>query len=309
MAIPHTKPVDWSGSTAGRFSSRLRSPASDGCQIALLGVPDDTGVGLNHGRLGAAEGPSAFRAALARFGSAEPVGIAWPGVFDAGDVEPGDSLDETHERVTAAAGSLLDAGLLPVMIGGGHDLTFPFVRALASRAEASLHGVYFDAHLDVREEMGSGMPFRRLVEDCGVRSLTVHGLDPFANSVEHMTWYCGHGGRVGAVGSAESGEPGDGTSWPGDGDVFVSFDLDVLDQSVAPGVSAMNPCGWSAAMGCAWARAAGRNGRVRCFDIMELSPPNDVYSGEGTPSRIGMTARLAVRLFLEFLSGYAERGS
>ena len=150
---------------------------------------------MNHGRLGATGGPLAFRAALARYGAAEPAGIAWPGVFDAGDVVPGATLEETHERVKAAAGALLEAGLLPVMIGGGHDLTYPFVRALAARTAEPLDGVYFDAHLDVRAETGSGMPFRRLVEDCGVRSLTVHGLDPFANSAEHVEWFAGHGGR------------------------------------------------------------------------------------------------------------------
>ena len=296
MRAPHTTPASWPKTGPSRFAARVQPDTSNDRSIALIGVPDDTGVGMNHGRLGAAEGPSAFRAALARYGAAVPAGIAWPGVFDAGDVEPGSTLEETHERVTAAAGALLDAGLLPVMIGGGHDLTYPFVRALAQRTETPLHGVYLDAHLDVRAEIGSGMPFRRLVEDCGVRSLTVHGLDPFANSTKHMTWFSGNGGRVGTLG------PDEPSSWPAvdasGGSVFVSFDIDVLDQSVAPGVSAMNPSGWSADLGCAWARAAGRHASVRCFDIMELSPPHDEH---------GRTARVAARLFLEFLAGFAER--
>lgn len=296
MQLPFSRPGTWPQASPGRFASRIQAGAPDSCVIGLLGVPDDTGVGMNNGRLGAAEGPAAFRAALARYGAAEPAGLEWPGVFDAGDVEPGASLEETHARVTEAAGSLLDAGLLPVMIGGGHDLTFPFVRALAERTDTPLHGVYLDAHLDVRAETGSGMPFRRLVEDCGVRSLTVHGLDPFSNSTEHMTWFSGNGGRVGTLGPAER------SSWPAvdasGGSVFVSFDIDVLDQSVAPGVSATNPSGWSADLGCAWARAAGRHASVRCFDIMELSPPHDEH---------GRTARVSARLFLEFLAGFAER--
>lgn len=284
---------------AGRMAGLVRRDGWEGCSIGLLGVPDDTGVGLNNGRLGAAQGPGAFRAALARYGAAQPAGIVWPGVFDAGDVEPGESLVETHERVTEAAGRLLDAGLLPAMIGGGHDLTYPFVRALAARVSEPLHGVYFDAHLDVREEEGSGMPFRRLVEKCGVASLTVHGLDEMANGMGHVWWFGGHGGRIG------TGEPVDDVSWPvGDGPVFVSFDLDVIDQGFAPGVSAMNPCGWSPGRACAWAREAGRRSRVRCFDLMELSPPHDAPAGNG-----GRTARLAARLFLEFLAGFAERSS
>lgn len=257
--------------------------------VVLLGVPDDTGVGLNNGRQGAAEGPAALRAALARYGNATPTGFTWPTVADAGDVEPGGSLEETHARVTAAAGQILDTGSLPVMIGGGHDLTFPFVRALCERLEKPPVGVYFDAHLDVRAESGSGMPFRRLVEDCGVRELHVHGLDQLVNSTDHTGWFQAHGGRV------DPFEPDD--DWPA-GDLFVSFDLDVIDQSAAPGVSAMNPCGWPSHLAFRWAEAAGTCPRVRCFDIMELSPPHD----EG-----GRTARLAAGLFLSFLRGVAKR--
>ena len=289
MGVLHTRPVDWSKAGAARFAAGIRTDDPGGCAVGLLGVPDETGVGLNGGRAGAAEGPSAFRAALARYGSLQHSGLEWPAVFDAGDIEPGRTLVETHDRVSEAAGVLLDAGLVPVMIGGGHDLTFPFVRALASRTEEQLTGVYFDAHLDVRAEVGSGMPFRALIERCGVRELHVHGLDRFSNSAEHVRWFAEHGGRISSLG------PGD--PWP-DGSVFVSFDLDVLDQSVAPGVSAMNPCGWTPEIGCAWARSAGRCSRVRSFDIMELSPPNDEN---------GRTARLAARLFLEFLTGFSER--
>ena len=283
---PHAWPSDLPASRLARGFSRLPVVGSD---LTLLGVPDDTGVGLNHGRLGAAEGPSAVRAALARYGTAEPGGFDWPEVADAGDVVPADELSVTHDRVTAAAGAILDAGSVPVMIGGGHDLTYPFVRALCERLESPPTGIYLDAHLDVRAEEGSGMPFRSLIERCGVRSLYVHGLDPFANSAEHTAWFSAHGGRIGGF------EPED--PWP-EGDLFVSFDLDVIDQAYAPGVSAMNPSGWNPALAERWARAAGRCPRVRCFDLMELSPPHDIG---------GRTARLAARLLLAFFRGYAER--
>jgi len=296
VRVEHTNAVDWGRAAPSRMAARIRTDSPDGCAVALLGVPDDTGVELNSGRLGAAEGPGAFRAALARYGTSEPSGRRWPVVFDAGDLEIGDTLKETHQRLTAATGELLDAGLLPVMIGGGHDLTYPFVRALANRSDEPLTGVYFDAHLDVRAKPGSGMPFRSLIDWCGVEALYVHGLDPFANSAEHVRWFEGHGGR-GAGGEVF----GPDDPWPA-GDLFVSFDLDVIDQAFAPGVSAMNPCGWDSSTACAWARAAGRCERVRCFDIMELSPPHDSPPGDG-----GRTARLAARLFLEFLSGFTER--
>lgn len=273
---------------SSRLASRIWSTAPHAAQIALIGMPDDRGVEMNGGRVGARQGPAAFREAIARYGAADATGVRWPSVCDVGDVQPGSSLRETHERVTAAVSAVLERGLLPIGIGGGHDLTYAFVRAVAQREPLDA-GVYFDAHLDVRAEEGSGMPFRRLVEDCGVKALFVHGLDPFANTAEHMRWFAEHGGV------AEGFGPGD--AWPA-GNLFASFDLDVLDQAFAPGVSAGNPCGWAPSLAERWVRSAGACERVRCFDIMELNPSYD----QG-----GRTARLAVRLLLAFLSGYAER--
>tara|TARA_R110000782_G_scaffold103991_18_gene191631 strand:- start:6191 stop:7069 length:879 start_codon:yes stop_codon:yes gene_type:complete len=290
VTIPHTQPGVWpSGIAPSRFAAGLDRDTPEGCRIALIGLPDDTGVRLNHGRPGAAEGPTALRAALARYGVCEPSGWVWPRVFDAGDVvvEPGD-LNETHRRVTESVHAIVELGLFPIGIGGGHDLTFPFVRAVASKHQP-MHGVYFDPHLDVREEEGSGMPFRRLVEGGHANALTIHGFQPFANSLAHVRWFQAHGGHLSDL------LPDD--PWPMQ-DTFVSLDLDVIDQAFAPGVSATNPCGWSPGLAEAWVAAAGRNPRVRCFDIMELSPPND-------PA--GRTARLAAHLLLTFLRAFAER--
>ncbi|GAB4386160.1 MAG: formimidoylglutamase [Phycisphaerales bacterium] len=276
--------------TPGRMASGIWHTRPDEAQIALIGLPDDRGVAMNGGRVGAALGPAAFRAALARYGASEPLDRDWPRVCDVGDVQPGGSLTETHDRVSAAVGAVVERGLFPIAIGGGHDLTYAVVRAVAERVTVE-HGVYFDAHLDVREQAGSGMSFRRLIEDCSLRTLHVHGLDRFSNVREHMAWFVSHGGDVDAF------QP-EGT-WPS-GNTFVSLDLDVIDQAYAPGVSAMNPCGWTPSLAQRWVRAAGARPQVRCFDIMELNPRFD----EG-----GRTARLAARLFLEFLSGFAERAS
>lgn len=289
MEIPHVSPPTWPEHVEPtRFASLVRTDDAAGCRVALIGLPDDTGIRMNHGRPGAADGPRAFRAALARYGVARPEGLDWPTVFDAGDVCCGRDLQETHQRVTSAVAALLDRGLFPVGIGGGHDLTFPFVRAV-TRLHPPMVGVYFDAHLDVREQAGSGMPFRALVEECGVRELHVHGMEPSANAIDQCRWFFTHGGHV------DQFEPKD--PWPV-GELFVSLDLDVIDQAFAPGVSAINPCGWMPAEASAWARAAGRQPTVRCFDIMELSPAHD---------ESGRTARLAAHLFLSFLRGFAER--
>ena len=288
--LPHTKPALWPGKIpAARFAATIKRDSAQGCQVALLGLPDDTGVRLNNGRPGAGGGPKAFRAALARLGAADSAAGQLPRVFDAGDIRPGRTLDETHRRVTAVTTALLDRGLFPIAIGGGHDLTYPFVRAVAQNFPKPT-GLYFDAHLDVRETKGSGMPFRRLVEDCAVPALHLHGFRPLVNSREHLAWFKAHGGRI---------RPDQARIvLPRAKHIFVSFDLDVLDAAHAPGVSALNPAGWNVREAEAWVRACGADRRVRCFDLMELNPAYDID---------GRTARVAAHLFLTFLAGFTQR--
>lgn len=289
--VPHTTIPLWPATIpATRFASTIRTADPEGCALGLLGLADDAGVTLNNGRAGARDGPRGFREALARFGSSIPAGPALPKVFDAGDIVPGGDLTETHRRVTEATEALLNAGLFPIGIGGGHDLTFPFVRAVAARYPG-LAGAYADAHLDVRDSPGSGMPFRALIEECAVGPLWVHGMVDLVNSAEYVHWFGAHGGKFAA---REDGFAAD----PAAKNLFVSFDLDVIDGAHAPGVSAINPCGWSVQRAEDFVQAAARHPGLRCFDIMELCPTHD---------HAGRTARVAAFLFLTFLCGFAER--
>lgn len=310
--IPHCSPAIYpKGMSKAPLASHVQTRDPKGCAVALLGLADDLGVRLNGGRPGAKDGPRAFREAFSRFGVGEPFGWDWPRVFDAGDIIPAkgegvEALKKTHDRVTEAVKAMLDLGLFPIGIGGGHDLTYPFVRGVIEWYEATkqakraglrpmnqgFHGIYFDAHLDVRDTPGSGMPFRELIEECGVEALTVLGLNPFANTREHVDWFLDNGGAFG-----EDDEIGVPTV---ERPTFVSFDLDVLDASCAPGVSALNPAGWSTGLAEAWLDGLGAESNVRCFDIMEFNPAQD-------PS--GRTARVVVHLFLSFLHGFARRGS
>lgn len=289
------------------------------CKVAILGLPDDVGVRLNNGRPGAAEGPRAFRAALAGYGVAEPAGFAWPRVFDAGDVVPApgvhaEGLAETHRRVTEAALALHRAGLFPIAIGGGHDLTFPFVRAAVQHHRRedweSFTGVYFDAHLDVRPTVGSGMPFRRLIEECGVGPLMVVGFNPLANTREHVEWFSSACDARNVIADDDLITRIDELDGPDDllaplhGDtrggalevnhLFASFDLDAIDAAHAPGVSAMNPAGLTVREASRLVFMAASHPRLRCFDFMELSPPHDDKN---------RTARVAAHLFLHALMG------
>lgn len=299
-----------------RFASGVRTDNPEGCRVALLGLPDDLGVRLNNGRPGAKEGPTALRRALASFGASydfqrsEPLGV---GVYDAGDIVPapgGDehALHETHDRVTGALRDLHAMGLVTVCVGGGHDLTFPAVRALSHHAGMPVGGINIDPHLDVRETVGSGMPYRAAIEGgfLDAQRFVEFGVGRFSNSAEHIDYLRSRSAALIGVEKARDFKaaipvafdrafPG-GRSEPG----FVSLDLDAIDASAAPGVSAVNPDGLSVDRVLKVVERAGEHPAVKHFDIMELSPPNDSAD---------RTARVAALCLLTFLAGFAERPS
>ncbi len=317
----NTRRPDWPAISPGRFARTIRTDSADGCRVALLGLPDDLGVRLNNGRPGAADGPTAFRAALASYGTAFDGAAAKPlniPVFDAGDVIPteGDdaaALGETHDRVTAAVADLHAKGLTTFCIGGGHDLTFPSVRAISQHVNTPIGGVNVDPHLDVRTNPCSGMPFRAAIdgEFLDPKHFIELGAGRFSNEHAHFEWLRDQGATIILTDDllAFASAPGEGpmeyafrAAMPNDNSVgFVSIDLDVIDGSQAPGVSAVNPCGLPVSLVCEIARRAGADPRVKHVDVMELSPPNDDASGR--------TARIAALLFLHFIAGFAERES
>ena len=327
MEIPHTTPPHWPTIPGGRFAEQIRKAAANGveangCKIALVGLPDDLGVSLNSGRIGAAHGPAAFRAALARYGTAWDAGTNHElrvGVVDVGDVIPASgqghreaTLNETHDRVTEALLAVHAAGMVPVCIGGGHDLTFPTVRALSRHVGGAVGGRNIDAHLDVRETVGSGMPFRRLIEGGFVdaKQFAVLGAGRFANAPEHVKWLIGQGGHLTITPQGRTREGDDRPEYGPSRARFLSFDMDAIDGSQAPGVSAVNPCGISVREGLMIVDALARDPAVRHFDIMELNPLQDDPAWDAKfPERVGRTARIAALLFLTFVAAFAERGS
>ena len=119
--IPHTTPGNWPAIKPGRFAGTICTDSPDGCDAALIGLPDDTGIVLNNGHPGAALGPTAFRAALAGYGSnfdAQENGPLEVKVYDAGDVQPApgnnaSALAKTHDHVTEAVLEIHKLGLIP----------------------------------------------------------------------------------------------------------------------------------------------------------------------------------------------------
>lgn len=298
LKLPHCRIANYpDGIASARFASTIETESPDGCSIAFLGMPDDLGVRLNNGRPGAKEGPQAIRGALAKYGVTEQYFCDLPRVFDAGDVIPADGADaaalgQTHDRISAVAEALARHGMTVIGLGGGHDLTYALARGVwHAHGKQPMPGIYFDAHLDVRETPGSGMAFRKLLEERIAARLRILGFNPLVNLREHADWFFKHGGTLAPPGS----DPLGGIDTDGG---FVSVDIDAIEMSAAPGVSAPNPAGLSARDVSAALERLGQFYNLRCLDFMELSPPHDEN---------GRTARLAAHLLLSYLRGVGLR--
>jgi arginase family enzyme len=268
--------------------------------LVLLGVRNEQGVLANHGRPGAAQGPTGFRQAFLKLTAPTLLGRR---CFDAGDLPedlPYGTRFEVQGEVVAA---ILHAGAVPVVIGGGHDCSYGNYLGLTAWGPPAVVAV--DAHLDMRPDHGpnSGNPFFRMLEH-GLpgATLTLVGLVPWLNAEAHHAYGRERGAKLHWLepgGEAAVLEAVEAALARGAGRrVLATMDLDAFTAAAIPGVSAPNPWGLSADLGLQLARTFGRSKAVAMLDLMELAPPLD-------PS--GRSARMAAFLVAAFLQGLHGR--
>jgi formiminoglutamase len=303
VPLPLTDPDDPRvGHLLGRGVER---PEDADC--VLVGFPVDEGVRRNGGRTGAADGPAAIRRCLYKFtpDALQPDRFAnlLRRTIDLGDVPPTGDLEQDQVALAAVLAPYLRRGATAVVLGGGHETTYGHFLgyALAGLRPAVLN---WDAHPDVRplrDGLGhSGSPFRQILEhgSGACARYTVAGLSPHSTAKAHLDYLAAHGGRA-VFHPSLSPETARGLYSALTGDSVVSFDLDAVDQSAAPGVSAPNADGLSPGLWLEAAELAGASPSVRSMDVVELIPRLD---------RDDQTARLAALTVWRFWRSRAGRG-
>lgn len=267
----------------------------------ILGVADDRGIVLNGGRAGASQAPAAIRRWLYRL--IAPSG-AWR-IADLGNLKLSDDLEKDHRSAIEAMTVCLARAKRAILLGGGHDWGFAPIAALLQAGRAGFINV--DAHLDVRPSATShsGTSFWRVLEG-GVRGSDTLwiGAQHSACSLMHLDYIRARGGEVHFdevaadwLGKAlrRAQEIGKQVQV-----LDVSFDVDVVNASEAPGVSAPQAGGISARNAVRIVRTLSNIPTVRTFGVYEVSPPNDVAD---------VTSRLAARLVWEFLAEWLGAGA
>ncbi len=281
-----------------------------GADVAIVGAPTDD---LVSDRPGTRFAPRAIRAAGCPPGPHLEAGIDGIGelnVIDFGDapVLPADPA-RSHAAIERIVGEVLTAGVVPIVLGGDHSIAEPDIRACAAK-----HGpvglIHFDTHTDTGTEVfgvevSHGTPMYRLVEAGHVDPTRYAqiGLRGYWPGEKEFGWQRERGitslfmHDIRELGIREVVDRALGVA--GDGPVFLSVDIDVLDPAFAPGTGTPEPGGMTSA-DLLWAcREFASSTDLIGAEVVEVIP-----TGVGSAD---ITALVADRIVREIITGLALR--
>lgn len=278
-------------------------------RAAIIGVPFDCGT--HPDRIGSRMGPSAIRQMsthLRRYDPRNNIDVVERlGLVDCGDVPVTASLiEESFAAIESGISRIVGENVIAVTMGGDGAVTLPQVRALANHYK-DLCIVHIDAHTDAYPIQGynTATSFRHMVQEglinasrsfqIGMRGPTmVPGVYEFCRELGFgmITMRelrdTGYQAVAQRVLDTIAGRP-----------VYLCFDMDFFDPSVAPGVCTPTWGGCQAHEGLAFLEMlAPLDSRI--LDVNTVSPPHD-------PS--GMTAFLAGTVMWTFLAGLAAKAT
>lgn len=272
---------------------------------AVLGIPFDCGT--HPFRVGSRQGPDAIREQsrlLRRFNPevADFDPVARLGLIDCGNVRlvPG-RIDDAFAAIEAATARIVEAGAAPVTMGGDGAVSLPQLRALRRR-HPDLVALHIDSHTDAyaysnEEKYNNATQFTHAATEglvdagrslhLGIRGPTAVGgviarAQGLGYGVVGMRELLRRGipDVLAEVHATMRGRP-----------VYLCWDMDVFDPSVAPGVATPVWGGFTAREGIELMRGfAGLN--VVAVDVNTVSPPHD---------HLGQTAFLAAHMMYEGL--------
>jgi agmatinase len=301
----------------GGFVTFIRSPLCTDLRaldadIAVIGFPYDEGLGWIPGQR---FGPRALREISMVLGGTSGASegkhgywdidtgnrvldyeLAQGRIVDCGDIDviytrPDDSWDNATRDVS----TILEAGALPVVLGGCHGITFPIVRAFRD----DLYVVHFDAHIDYQPFVhgvihAAGNPMRMVATLPNVKKIVQVGIRAFRTHEGDVSDSRADGNVI--LPTAEIRRAGPQVMLdqvPAGAQVYASIDIDVLDMPLVPGTSAAEPDGFAYRELRDLLVALATHAEIIGFDLVEVNPMIDL------PSKA--TAFLGAQLIVEFL--------
>ena len=224
-------------------------------------------------------------------------------VVDCGDVRA-DAKDVAgnHDRSEAAVRKILEAGAMPIIMGGDHAIPIPVFRAFEGRGPITL--IQIDAHVDWRDRFhgvdhGLSSVIRRASEMDHIHDIWQIGLRAAGSGrPEEVQAALDYGSNL--VPDSELHEVGMQAILdriPDGGQYYLTIDADGVDPAIMPAVAGPAPGGVNYPQMRTLINRLARKGRVVGMDIVEITPARDVN---------GITAITAGR-FMVMMIGAAVR--
>jgi formiminoglutamase len=190
-----------------QFEHFLKAHFNAGKRYCILGIPESVGVIANYGKPGAEKAWTAFQKAFYNMQAnpsfpTDKVFIA--GHFDftalqnlVGALQVGSAFQATKarnlctiidEKVSTVLAQIFGCGLIPIVIGGGHNNAFPILKGYFEAQKLPLNVINIDPHADLRETEGrhSGNPFTYARQAGFLKKYIVYGLEAAYNNERIM---------------------------------------------------------------------------------------------------------------------------
>lgn len=274
--------------------------------FAFIGFCSEQGVKRNKGRVGTALAPDFIRRQMSNLPCTFSKEVK---LFDAGNILCQEiSMEEGQRLLGKAVEKLLQLGLFPIVLGGGHETTYGhFQGQLASLASEEqlpeLGIVNFDAHFDLRpydSGSSSGSMFRQIADVCRERELNYHymplGIQRHSNTVQLFKTADELGvdyvlaKEIQPSSYAAILEKVDTFLYPCSS-AYITVCTDVFSSAFAPGVSATQSLGVDPETVLPIIKHILRTRKVRGFDICEISPR---FDQDNTTANLGAVIIFAV---------------
>jgi formiminoglutamase len=256
----------------------------------LIGIPDQQGVINIGGRIGTASAPKVFRQVFKRFKGKKPVYESCG--LDADVPNISTDIENNHRQAADAIKNAHQIYDRSVVIGGGHDHGHSHLRGLSayinlsSKKKLKLGCINIDAHFDVREpspKISSGCPFFLSIEQKVIEParFVEFGIQTHCNAPELWDFIKTKKIKTHLFSSLRGGKAVKVfsqliKSLSSKCDVIaISLDMDAIQASDAPGVSAPQSEGFTSSEIIEMMEIAGKNKKVKSLGIFELCPEHD----------------------------------
>jgi len=270
-----------------------KMPEYRSAHIAIFGIGEGRGAGTN---AGTANGPDEIRKKLYSLKR----GTGSYRILDLGNLKPGHDLDETYVRISEVCRILLENNVLPLILGGSHDLDYGQYSAYES-LDKLVSFLNVDAFLDLEEkEAGAARQHihRILLHEPNYLFSYTHLayqsylIDPLSVAVLEKLYF--EAFRIGQMRTnLQEMEP---TIRNAD---LLSFDITAVRSSDAPGNANAQPFGLTGEEACQICWYAGLNEKLSSIGFYEYNPELDDHNKK--------TAAVVATMIWYFIEGYYHR--